>query len=220
MEVKTFTALLFIGLFFFISGEEKQECKKEENKTFVVDDFPVTDEMFKKHYKGTITNGEIFSHSKVWFLNKKNDQIIVFELYTDYHRMETYLFNKNEIPKDLIGLMELHIKGGKLAPENKKEKEFKIFLSKAISISSSYFKTKKGFELGVKKEKALKFYGNPDKVTKTDGYEKLEWDFFGTYDEKKDTKGKPIAKDVFAHHVIMYFKTNKLAAMIIVNEPP
>jgi len=52
--------------------------------------------------------------------------------------------------------------------------------------------------------------------------EELEWNFIGDvfYDGKSDLHGKPLAKDSFGHHVIMYFKKSRLIGLILYNDIP
>ena len=217
-------ALIFSAIFLFISN--KPPKKIEKVKTFEVDDFPVTDEMIGERYHFLKNKKDWYVKGQVWFMNKKLGQTIIFDLYTDFWRYGTYLFGNEFIPieaKKVIGLQWLYSAGDDVDKKERDEYLKKYYnLTKEIPIS--YFKTKKGFKLGSKKEKALKVYGKPDKVTKQDGYEKLEWDFVGhemyLYDGKKDKKGRPHAKDVWGYHVKMYFKNNKLSALIIYNDPP
>jgi hypothetical protein len=167
-------------------------------------------------------SGQTFSYDRVWFSNDTLKQILVFELYTDYHRMVTYHFYTNDIPIDLISRMELHIDGGDPASEKQKLNDFGGFLKQTTKINSSYFITDKGFRLGDTKQKAIETYGNPDKQTITDGIEKLEWDFIGNelYDGKTDLKGKPLADNSFGHQILMYFRNGKLTGQILFNDIP
>ena len=57
----------------------------------IPDDYPVTDEMFKGNF-GLINMGEAYSFDKVWFLNEFLNETLIFELYTDYHRLLIYHF--------------------------------------------------------------------------------------------------------------------------------
>lgn len=63
-------------------------------KRFVVDDYPVTNEMLidktsnNSSYKKQ--SGQTYSYDKAWFGNDTLKQTLVFELYTDYHRMVIY----------------------------------------------------------------------------------------------------------------------------------
>lgn len=195
-------------------------------KNFFVDDYPVTDQMLadktgnNSSYKKQ--SGKTFSYDKAWFSNDTLKQTLVFELYTDYHRMVTYHFYNNDIPTDLINKMALHNEGGEFAPEKQKQKDFNGFLMQTTKINSTYFITDKGFRLGDARQKAVDIYGNPDKQSVNFGIEKLEWAFVGDefYDGKTDLKGKPLAKDSFGHQIVMYFKNGKLIGQILHNDIP
>lgn len=195
-------------------------------KRFLVDDYPVTNSMLADKTSNNSSykkqSGQSYSYDKAWFSNDTLKQILVFELYTDYHRMVTYHFNSNDILTDLIKSMELHTDGGELASEKQKLKDFGGFLKQSTKINSKYFITDKGFKLGDTKQKAINNYGNPDKSSISNGIEKLEWDFVGDelYDGKIDLKGKPLAKDSFGHQITMYFKNGKLIGQILYNDIP
>ena len=195
-------------------------------KRLVVDDYPVTNEMLADKTSNNSSykkqSGQIFSYDKAWFSNDTLKQTLVFELYTDYHRIVTYHFYSNNIPTDLINRMELHIDGGELASEKQKLKDFSGFLKQTTKINSTNFITDKGFRLGDTKQKAIDNYGKPDKQSMSNGIEKIEWEFIGDtfYDGKTDLKSKPLAKDSFGHQVIMYFKNGKLIGQILHNDIP
>jgi len=195
-------------------------------KRFVVDDYPVTNTMLADKTSNSSSykkqSGQTYSYNKAWFTNDTLNQTIVFELYTDYHRMVTYHFYNYDIPADLINIMELHKNGEELATEKQKFKDFSGFLNQSMKINSLYFITDKGFRIGDTKQKAIETYGHPDKQLMTDGVEKLEWEFIGDefYDSKSDLKGKPLAKDSFGHQIIMYFKKDKLIGLILQNDIP
>jgi hypothetical protein len=208
------------------SKQKTPDVISDTIKRLVVDDYPVTNEMIvgktsnNSSYKRQ--SGQIFSYNKAWFSNDTLKQTLVFELYTDYHRMVTYHFYSNDIPTDLINRMELHIDGGELASEKEKLKNFKGFLKQTIKINSSYFTTSKGFKLGKTKQVVIDIYGKPDKQSINFGVEKLEWEFIGDtfYDGKTDLKGKPLAKDSIGHQVVMYFRNGKLIGQILYNDIP
>lgn len=195
-------------------------------KRFVVDDYSVTNAMLvdKKSNNSSYKkqSGKIYSFDKAWFTNDTLNQTIVFELYTDYHRLVTYHFYNNDIPAELIDRMELHVNGGGIATKSQKLQDFHGFLNQATKIDSSYFVTNKGFRLGDTKQKATESLGNPDKQLMNGGVEKLEWAFIGDelYDGKSDLKGKPLAKDSFGHQIVMYFKDGKLVGLILYNDIP
>ena len=195
-------------------------------KRFVVDDYPVTNGLLAHESSNNSSykkqSGQTYSYDKAWFRNDSLRQAIVFELYTDDHRMVTYHFYSNDIPTDLINRMELNIDGGELASEKQKLKDFSGLLKQTTKLNSSYFTTDKGFRLGDTKQKAIDVYGKPDKQSMNVGVEKLEWEFVGDifYDGKTDLKGKPLAKDSFGHQIVMYFKNGKLIGQILHNDIP
>ncbi|MGB6093697.1 MAG: hypothetical protein WBF83_08050 [Moheibacter sp.] len=193
---------------------------------FVVDDYPITNTMLADKTSNNSSykkqSGQTYSYDKAWFSNDTLKQTLVFELYTDYHRMVTYHFYNNDIPTDLINRMELHVEGGELASENQKLKDFNGFLKQTTKINATNFITDKGFRLGDSKQKAIDNYGKPDKQSMSNGIEKIEWEFIGDtfYDGKTDLKSKPLAKDSYSHQVVMYFKNGKLIGQILHNDIP
>lgn len=238
--IQTFTLILVFALFSCNEMTESSSVKNEKKlvktkevvsvtdtiEKFEVDDFPITNEMLAdktgKYSSYKKQSGQTFSFDKVWFRNDTLKQFLVFELYTDYHRLVTYHFLENDIPNDLINIMELHVNSGKIASNNQKSKDFNGFLKQAIKINSYYFISDKGFRLGDKKQKAIDVYGKPDKESMNADFEKLEWEFIGDifYDGKTDLKGKPLAKESFGHQIIMYFKNGKLVGQILHNAIP
>ena len=195
-------------------------------KSFVVDDFPVTNKMLSDNTSNNSSNkkqsGKTYSYGKAWFGNDSINQTILFDLYTDYHRMTTFLFYNNDIPIDLINRMELHIDNGEIAPLKQKVQDLGGFLKQSTKINSTFFTSYKGFKLGVTKQLAIGIYGEPDTKSMSDGIEKYEWDFTGDlfYDGKTDLKGKTLAKDSFGNNVIMYFRNGKLIGQILFNDIP
>ena len=195
-------------------------------KRFVVDDYPITNTLLADKTSNNSSykkqSGKTYSYDKAWFSNDTLKQTLVYELYTDYHRIVTYHFYNNDIPNDLINRMELHNDGGELASEKQKLNDFSGFLKQTTKINSTYFITDKGFRLGDIKQKVIDNYGKPDKSSTSNGIERLEWDFIGDefYDWKTDLKGKPLAKDSFGHQIVMYFKNNKLIGQILHNDIP
>lgn len=195
-------------------------------KKFEVDDYPITNKMLSEELGANSSykkkSGQIYSSDKIWFGNDTINEVLVFELYTDYHRMLTYHFYNKKIPTDLINRMELHIDGGELASEKQKQIDFYGLLNQTIQIKSTYFISNNDFRLGDTKQKAIDCYGKPDKQSMNNGIEILEWVFIGEifYDGKTDLKGKPLAKDSFGHQIIMYFKNEKLIGQILQNDIP
>lgn len=189
----------------------------------VPDDYPVSNDMLKEGDK-TIKSGEVISHDKTWFTNDTLKQTLVFEIYTDYHRLCIFNFYNNNIPTSLIDNMELHISTGQLASQQQKQKYFEGFLNVSRKIKKSYFITYKGFKLGDRKDKALQIYGKPNNCSITNGLEECVWKFDGDYTENEvDSKAKKrtlFAKDSYGFSVRMFFSANKLVAMVIMNEIP
>ena len=187
---------------------------------FVTDDFPLTNDILKEH--GIKEKKGIRSYDKAWLINMELNQVLVVELATDYHRFFTFLFTKDYVPKDLIKHIELNTENGDIASEQQKEDVLNDFILSSKKINSSFFKTKKGFAIGDKKEKALKVYGDPDKIVIEDHIEKYEWKFAGDQflDDKTASKNKRTAKNSFGHTVIMYFKDSNLIGLILFNDIP
>ena len=196
-------------------------------KRLVVDDYPVTNEMFAQQ---RVDNSSTFrkvsglteSLDKVWFGNDTLKQTLVFELYTDYHRLATFNFYNNSFPPDLIKQIELNTQDGEVVSEKQKQKDFQGFLNQTVKINSTYFVSDKGFKLGDNIQKAIKLYGTPDEQTLNNGFEKLVWKFTGDnlYDGKENLKGKALAQDSYGHQITMFFKGNKLVGQILYNDIP
>jgi hypothetical protein len=196
-------------------------------KRFEVDDYLITFEMMRKqsvdNYSSySKTSGKTHSIDKAWFTNDTIKQTLIFELYTDGHRIVTYHFFNNDIPSNIIERIELHTFDGQLANKQQKLKDFKGFINQSTKIDSKFFTSKKGLKLGDNKSKALAIYGQPDKETANNGVEKLEWNFVGEilYDGKENLKGKPLAKDNYGHQAYLLFKNGKLVGQILHNDIP
>jgi|SRR5688572_2377922 len=190
-------------------------------KLFDVDFFPVTDEMFKK-YATTIKDGYQYTAEYVWFSHKATDQILVFELYTDFHHLWAYNFLDDKVSTLLLNRMEVH------TPEKQSSKYISDLISSANEIDLKYFTTDKGFRLGDKVEKAIQQYDKPDKRYKKGHFDIYEWDFMGDIDyesrtfhkEKINLKDKPLARNSFGHEIIMVFQNNQLVGMAFHNFIP
>lgn len=78
-----------------IGRHNKKVVSKDSLRFFTVDDFPVTNRMFRKIYNHNqsfkMKSGKIYSLDKAWFTNDTLDQTLVFELYTDFFRTDIYL---------------------------------------------------------------------------------------------------------------------------------
>ncbi len=187
------------------------------------DDFPVSNAMLEKELdncsKSKFKCGACYSHDKAWFSNDSLKQTLVFEIYTDFHRLVSYHFYNNDIPEQLLSQLEQNDKNGKLAPISQKQKDIIGFVQNATKINLNYFVSKKGFKLGNSREKAINYYGKPDKSSARNGIEELEWRFNGD-NCKSDAKSKFVVANSFGHIVKMYFRKGKLLAQILKNEIP
>jgi hypothetical protein len=234
MTPQTINAMSVISFLFFISTFPYESsnakvclsdyCQTHSSDTIpklVVDDYPVSNEMLAPNAHSR-KSGEISDGEGAWFSNDTLKQTLVFVLYTDYHRLVTYHFLNNDIPLGIIQRMELQTAPGELASDKLKQKYFKGFLIQTTKIGRSYFKTNKGFKLGDSKEKALKVYGKPDKITIVNGVEKYEWNFAGDilHDSKTKLKRNILAEDSFGHQTTMFFRSNKLIGLIFYNDIP
>jgi hypothetical protein len=219
----------------------KENVNQKANDSLIyliVDDYPVTNEMLKDKTSNNSTYlkqvGEVYSLEKAWFTNDRLQQTLVFQLYTDYHKMETYHFMNTDIPKSIVEKMELSIAEGKFknmfssATIEQKNNSFDGFINLSEKIDEKYFKTQKGIKLGADKTELIKLYDTPDSTLTEQAFEVLKWTFAGDYNltsdfasiETKDLKKKTVAKDSFGHIVTAYFKNNKLVAQIIENDIP
>ena len=189
---------------------------------FVVDDYPVTDSMFKLSNDVLIAAG-LRNIDRVWYSNDSLNETLIFEIYTDYFRMNTFHFYNNDIPSGLLKRLVLYDESGNYATEENKANGILSLQKLATLISPKYFITNKGFVLGDTKEKAIDIYGKPDTISILDGVEKLQWKFIGDiyyYDHKRDLKGKPFAEHSFGHTITMFFRDDKLIGLILENEIP
>lgn len=191
-------------------------------KKLVVDDFPVPDDLLGRDANGReIRSGDTRSLDKAWFTNKSLNQTLVFELYTDYHRLATFLLVNNDIPKEMMERMELHDEKGEVVSYEQKKQDFRGLIDKAGTIDAAYFTSVKGFRVGTTSQKALDIYGRPGKVSRREGYEMWEWDFAGeAFYEGEDLKGKPLAKDSYGHQLTMFFRGGMLIGLIFHNDIP
>jgi hypothetical protein len=192
-------------------------------KRFMADDYPVTDSMFGSMINKTeLKSGKLRSLDKLWFSNNNIGQVLVFELYTDNHRLSTYHFYNTHIPPQLIRNMELNLEDGDTASPSQKWEDFKGFLSRAQHIHERYFTTNKGCKLGDGIDKAIGIYGAPDRSETSSGVTAYYWEFPGEllYDGKTDLKGKPLVTDNYGHQVSMFFRKNKLVGLILHNDIP
>lgn len=203
-----------------IQDKNSQENLSFQEGTFIVDDYPITNQMLEEN-TNKIDNGTIRSHAD-WFANLNNNETIVLELYTDYHRLLICHFNNKSIPHQIIGRMELLTKRFDLASQEQRQKNFPELIPKAKVIPSKYFISNKGIKIGLEKEKVIEIYGTPHKQEIADKIEILKWEFIGDilYDGKTELNGKPLAKDNYGHQVTIFLKNGKVIGQILHNDIP
>ncbi len=190
-------------------------------KPIVPDDYPVTNEQLRIH--PTIVIGEIVSLDKAWFKSNSSEDVLIFELYTDLHRLQTFHFNTKEIPEHLLNELELHtLVNNAYMTIGLNEKKIHVteFADSAKIVDASYFDTKKGFSIGTKKEMFLECYGDPAQCFNAEAYEICIWRFDGDRNDAGTNPGKPLAENSFGYNVTAYFKERKLIAMILFNNIP
>lgn len=198
----------------------------DSNMLFTVDDYPVSDDMFENKNPDNsarrIKSGDVYALDQLWFGNNKIRQVLVVELATDYWRNIFYHFYKDDIPTPLIEQMGLNLESGDTATTQQKINAFDGLVKQSQEVGEKFFTTKKGFKLGDDKQKAISVYGDPHQVTRAGNIEILDWRFFGDQQEisKEEYNGKRIAKGSYGHEVRMFFKGDKLIAMIIHNDIP
>ena len=211
--MKQITAIIFILLQSFLNFGQLN--------TFIVDDYPITENMLKKRKSEIKING-LATSDQVWFTNKNLNQTIIIYIYTDYHRVRISHFKNDEILKQVIEGLEFNTENGGLATFQQKEKSINSFIEKANEIPSKYFYSDKGMHIGTKKSWAIHIYGNPHKYQKINNYEIFIWEFVGdiTINKHITIKNKVFAKNSFGHQITMIFKNGKLIGHILYNAIP
>lgn len=190
--------------------------------TFNVDDYPVTDTMFKMGINKLKAAG-LASDDQIWFTNDSLRQTLVFDIYTDYYRVNTFHFLYDDIPEELIKKISIYAGDGQYTLKENKQQALLNMQKHAPGITKNYFTSNKGFSLRDSKNKAIETYGYPDTINIINGVEKLRWNFIGDiyyYDHKIDLKGKPLAENSFGHSITMFFREERLIGMILENDVP
>ena len=223
---------VFIALALFLSAIS------ESGAQIKVDDYPVTDNMFKVEFASRpLKIGQAISQEYWWFKNDSSNESLVFNLAADLFRYKIFHFKNNDIPLDLIheiDLQRIYPKKGYIRLHDSVKARFlPMFIDQATYISSQYFTSQKGIKLGMNRQKAEVIYGVPDTMFTSNDYKILRWNFAPdpkfnnwkyTADPKSD-KLKPVqqslyAENSFGYNVTMYFKDEELVGMILVNDIP
>jgi len=223
-----YIVLLCLGLSLHARSQQPSSPRATTKKTphkpriFVVDEFPVTDNMFNHCDGCAFSSGPVESTDIVWFGDRQRSMTLAVELYTDYFRNAFYLFRNDDIPTAIIDSMELYTKSGDTVTRHQKRKYFRGLLRWAKPVASKYFVSTKGIALGDSTAKAIKIYGKPDHRTVSNGVIVFSWAFQGDgdYDGKTDLHGKPLAFDSFGHEITMCFRSDRLIGLIYHNDIP
>jgi hypothetical protein len=158
----------------------------------ILDDYTITDNMFDKQ---TTTSNQIETNSN-WFVNDTINQTLVFELYSDNHRMYTFHFMNDKIDNYLIESLPFSIDK---ELKNKNEKiaiAIPTFIKTAKRVNKTYFITKNGLFLGQQKSEVLTNRGTPNSIMTMGNIEKYSW-------------GIP------TNRIEMYFEKERLIAIFI-----
>lgn len=205
-----------------------KEGNKDSLRFFYVDDYNIDDNWL---LYDTIVNksGDVYSQFINWFSNDTLKQTMVFE-HVSGTRVFISCFLNDEIPNEIIERMSLSCKmeygGFSCASFEQKKLSMKGFIGSAKRISQILFITKKGISLGQEKSKAIQVYGKPDKIQSIGTFEKYQWSFIGDWilkiypDSIPQSYEKPFALNSWGHEVVMYFKDEKLKALILKNQIP
>lgn len=203
-----------------VSNDSTISFERLPIQKIAIDDFRVTNEMSKAN-SANRKEGSLYSYSKAWFRDSSN-QVLIFELYTDYHRLKTILFS-HWMTEELINEVELNTANGDLATYQQKFQYFHFFIAKAKAIPQDYFTSNKEFKLGDNnKELAIKTYGKPDSVAAEKNYEIYFWTLNGDIapTQANVKSNKPLAENSFGHKITMYYKDEKLIGLILYNSIP
>ncbi|WP_291724643.1 hypothetical protein [Bernardetia sp.] len=184
--------------------------------TFIVDDYPITNQMLeenrKKMLKEMIKNG--WGSEFEFIISNDKTELLVFNLYTDYHRLLTCHFKVDEID-NILDKIERDILNGE-------QKHLQKFISKLKPANFKKFISNKGIKIGLEKEEVIEIYGTPHKEENNEGIEILTWEFVGDilYDRKTDLNGIPLAKNNYGHQVSIFFKNGKVIGQTLHNDIP
>ena len=188
-------------------------------KTFVPDDFPVTNEMFHKYSDERDADDKLFM-DKVWFSNDSSGNMLAYRLYTDNFRVSAILFSKNDVPAELLKEADLNNRVGSNSGTATTLMNLETSMKNAIKIKSSFFVTNKGFKLGDSKEKVFDYYGKPDRMIAAHGLESCSWNFVGDkfYEPGMDDFNRPIAINSYGYKMKFLFRKDKVVAILFFNE--
>jgi hypothetical protein len=181
-------------------------------RSIIPDDYPVTNKMLEKYF---YIDGQQYSEEFVWFTNDTLKQTILFQLYTDYHRLSIFHFLNDNFPKDLIKPFSAAEIGCEKINRTCIDSNIKF----ADRINRKFFTSNKGIRLNKSKQEVMRHYGKADKIMKQADTEIYSWDFVGDFfsTDGMPKTNKTYAKNSFGYQVRMFFKNDKLIAMHLHN---
>jgi len=168
------TFLVFV--IFTSCNSKKSESNYNDNNLFELgtrlDDYPIVDRMLDCDKERIIGN---YGSNSNWFINDTLDEVLVFNLYTDCHRMYTFHFLRNKFPINFLKEIPFNSYHKDTSIKYIDKKTFFKFVEKSKRISRNYFVTKSGIYLGEEESKILIKFGKPNKIETVDKFEKLTW---------------------------------------------
>ncbi|MEM7373120.1 MAG: hypothetical protein AAF587_31140 [Bacteroidota bacterium] len=189
-------------------------------RSLIVDDYPFTEAELKDGYQPLKTN-DCISYDNAWFYNDSLEQVILVNLYTDFHKMGIYHFSTQDIPPALLSQLPLHQPNGEWASEQTKQDNLPQMIQQGQALPASFFTSNNGFRIGTHQMEAIHQYGSPHQQSKLGEFELLVWtyqgDFMAPYTE---VHTYPMAQNSFGHQVHMFFKEELLVGMILINDAP
>ena len=194
---------------------------------FITDDYPITEDMLRQTQR-SIEYKNWGSYDRAWFANDKHKQALIIDIYTDYYKGQIIHCYTDNIPNLVYTSLELHGKKEDneleydLLDDKFKPEAVNHFLKYAQRISSQYFKTHKGYSLGMSSKKAVRLYGKPTGIQETRDGKLFTWDYVGDFmgDIRKSELPKDYAVDSFGYHVKVLFKNDKAVVIIMGNDNP
>jgi hypothetical protein len=156
-------------------------------------DYPITDEMLKNAYTINQPGDRIYFLPTAIFKDNKSQQVILIDLYTDWHRHTISHFYVKDIPDEVIQRYQDFVKLNNIDIDVRKK--IKDSIKSATIIEGKYFTTKKNFRLGMSSKEAISIYGEPTKKIENNKGVKLIWDYYSTVYGKLD-RGVEIGVDI------------------------
>ena len=222
--MKKYLFFILIALYFLI-GFTMTSAKN--SICSIIDDVQITDEMISDYYNSlTPKDKEYFSWTVPFFISKDNNQIIYIEICcAHFHKLHIYIFDKINIPQELLDLYNMNYKKGYLKEDA--VTYIKNRIENAIRVDSKYFITKKGAKLGMSSKDIVSIYGTPHYIEivkfKPKKILRFKWKVFGftEADHFGNIPKENVCKQLECNHEISVdFVDDKAVVIHIENEVP